>query len=54
MVSSRKSKRMAEWETEILYPIPSAHPLKKRILDQRIIVESNLSMEIRKPYRNLL
>ena len=51
--SPRKSKRMEEWETEIFYPIPSAHPLKKRILDERNIVESDLSMEIRKPLSQL-
>ena len=47
--SSRKVKKLEEWENNIFYFIPSAHPTKKRILEERIIVESDLSMETKRP-----
>ena len=51
--SSRKVKKLEEWENNIFYFIPSAHPTKKRILEERIIVESGLSMETKRPLSQL-
>ena len=47
--SSRKAKKMEEWEAEIFYTFPSIHPPKQQILEEKLIIESDLSMEIIKP-----
>ena len=47
--SSQRSKVMEEWEEKEFYTFPCTHPSKKRILQEKMIVESDLSMEQRKP-----
>ena len=44
---------MKEWENELFYTFPSTRPLKKRIHDEKIIVEFDLSIEKRKPLSQL-
>ena len=50
--ASRKSKMMEEWEAEIFCTFPSIHPPEQN-LKEKLIIESDLSMEIRKPLSQL-
>ena len=51
--SSRKLNKFEGWENNTFYSIPSAHPTKKRILAEKIIFESDLSMESKKSLSQL-
>ena len=44
---------MKEWKNELFYTFPSTRSLKKRIQDEKIIVEFDLSIEKRKPLSQL-
>ena len=47
--SSQRSKLVEEWEEKVFYTFPLTHPLKRRILQNKIIIASDLSIEQRKP-----
>ena len=51
--SSRKLKKLEEWQNNTFYSVPSAHPTKKLIMAGKNIVESNLSMETKKTISQL-
>ena len=51
--SSRKLKKLDEWENNTFYSNPSAQSTKKRIMAEKNIVESDLSMETKKPLSQL-